>query len=665
MRIGAVSERDRSAPNRFGGPLKFFPPAAAAAALIPALLSSNAAAEAPRLQELPTPEYRPMGIRVDISQEQADTIPIFAPGDEPLPIFMNRWGGTYFGGRDDGRSNQSSIVPGQSATVGGFSGTDAQWGEVMTCVSDLFSRFNVYVTDIEPTEGDYVESVVGGSPDQLGLPWGVGGVAPWDPYNCSTIANAVVYTFADVYGTGPGSMRAICETAAQEIAHAFSVDHELLCTDPMTYLDGCGEKTFKDEYVSCGEYEPRECNCERPSQNSVQLLYERLGASNGEPPPPPPEDLEEPTVELLNPEDGQTLLANSIITVQARASDDLGLAAVTLEWDYSDNAMMCPGEGGSWECSKDGDIYTWNINVGVGQRSFRVNVRDVAGKDALTETRTIWLGETLDEQAPDDSSAPTIVVASPTSGSLFPADGEIEVVAEIVDDTGIAQAGIVWNNNGRERFFACPSDSQFVSCYQEGSTYIWNVRVSDGSRSFSVYAKDLVGNETLSDVVTFSLTTDATRVGELDDFENNNTWDLAQPLTCAQSLDLKTSPADPDWFSIDAPEGQLVRVRVRGDASENLTLVVSDGAGREPLMEETDGDVLLTPESGVRVGVRPSSSNQGDYELSVICLPNIDMPEIEIASCSTSGSGADHALLLSILGFLGLAVVAKRRRDGV
>src|SRR5690606_18023394 len=110
-----------------------------------------------------------------------------------------------------------SIVSGGSADVGAFSGTDAQWEQVVSCVSDMFSRFNVYVTDVEPTEGSYVESVIGGMPQDIGMPWGVAGVAPYDPYGCQVIPNAIVYTFSDIYQGSPRFVRDVCETAAQEI----------------------------------------------------------------------------------------------------------------------------------------------------------------------------------------------------------------------------------------------------------------------------------------------------------------------------------------------------------------------------------------------------------------------------------------------------------------
>ena len=51
------------------------------------------------------------------------------PGDPPLPIFLNRNGGTYSPGPDDSRQN-TSIVPNGVATVSAFSGSNNQWQTV-------------------------------------------------------------------------------------------------------------------------------------------------------------------------------------------------------------------------------------------------------------------------------------------------------------------------------------------------------------------------------------------------------------------------------------------------------------------------------------------------------------------------------------------------------
>ncbi len=53
----------------------------------------------------------------------------------------------------------------------------------------------------------------------------------------------------------------------------------------MTYLDYDGERSFKNEKASCGEFEDRDCGINgsvcRNGQNSVALLTSRLGAKDG------------------------------------------------------------------------------------------------------------------------------------------------------------------------------------------------------------------------------------------------------------------------------------------------------------------------------------------------------------------------------------------------
>jgi uncharacterized protein (TIGR03382 family) len=79
----------------------------------------------------------------------------------------------------------------------------------------------------------------------------------------------------------PDDPQIVCEIMAQEIAHSFGLDHEMLPSDPMTYLDYNGDRTFQDTMASCGEFADRMCgingNMCRQRQNSVALLKQRLG----------------------------------------------------------------------------------------------------------------------------------------------------------------------------------------------------------------------------------------------------------------------------------------------------------------------------------------------------------------------------------------------------
>jgi len=91
-----------------------------------------------------------------------------------------------------------------------------------------------------------------------------------------------VFTFTDVL---PDDAQTMCEVMSQEIAHSYGLDHQMLASDPMTYLDYDGERSFKNQKASCGEFEDRDCGiggsvC-RDGQNSVALLTSRLGAKDG------------------------------------------------------------------------------------------------------------------------------------------------------------------------------------------------------------------------------------------------------------------------------------------------------------------------------------------------------------------------------------------------
>lgn len=566
---------------------------------------------------------------------------MFAPGGAALPIYLNRHGGNYQCGDDDSSRNLSSVVCGSDAgDVGGFSGSLNQWTFVRDCVADLFAPFNVYVTDIEPTSGDYVEAVVGGSPGQAGMPRGVGGVAP---FSCDLIPNAVVYAFADVYGN---DVQGICETVAQEVAHAFGLDHEFLCEDPMTYLGGCGAKSFQDTYAQCGEFEPRECSCGGTSQNSVQMMLERLGASDGSVPPPPPEDLEPPVVAIVSPASGAILQASSTISVVADASDDVGLTTVELEWDFTGDSMFCPAsfeQTGSYECTRTGNRYQWNIQVGTGGRTFRAHVRDVAGNDATSEDRTIWLSED-GSGPPDDEGPPSVFVATPADRAVLPANGTVEVVATIADDSGVARAELLWVNQDLTAF-PCPMDSQTVSCAVNGTTYTWSLQVGDGSRSFTVKATDIVGNVTESDLRSLRLTPGA---AEIDD-EDDDTLDEGREISCGQTLSGVAS--DADWFSVDAPAGQTVTVTVDGEALGNVDVLATTGPRVEDQVAGGSGGLEFTGDGkNVKVAVVPERADAGSYTIEVLCEEPAVTADVSPKSCAQGGMPFGWLALLAALG---------------
>jgi len=244
-------------------------------------------------------------------------------------IYMNKGGVTLTPGTNDSRTNRSTVV-GQTSQIPAFEGTAAEWNNVMSCVRTIFAPYDVRVTDVDPGNVPHVESVMGGLAQQAGMQQGVLGVSPFTT-DCSVIPNAIVFTFTqstrNAYGSSPALAEEICEIAAQEIAHAFGLDHELLASDPMTYLNYNGLKTFQNVDAQCGESTARTCGlpgtgvvCSQ-RQNSVTLLTQRIGLG----------DSIAPTVAITSPANNATVPA--AFNVSTNATDNTAITKVELYVD--------------------------------------------------------------------------------------------------------------------------------------------------------------------------------------------------------------------------------------------------------------------------------------------------------------------------------------------
>ncbi len=200
-------------------------------------------------------------------------------------IYLNKNGVTLLPGENDARTNRSSIATAQTA-IPAWNPTATTWAATVSCMRDLFAPFDVTVVEADPGNVPHIEAVFGGSPQLLGMEAGVAGVSPFTQ-NCAIIENSIVFTFTSVI---PQDARLACEIMAQEVAHSYGLDHVLLASDPMTYLNYTGNRTFKNQTASCGEDVARPCGiggstC-RANQNSVGLLTERLGAKTTDTTPP-------------------------------------------------------------------------------------------------------------------------------------------------------------------------------------------------------------------------------------------------------------------------------------------------------------------------------------------------------------------------------------------
>jgi len=179
-----------------------------------------------------------------------------------------------------------------------FSRGDATWSTIVSCMREVFAPFNVELTEVDPGAQPHFEIVFGGTPQQIGLSPGVGGVSPFScaPY----IPSSVVFVF-DVWGDDPEEL---CATAAQEVAHSFAIDHAIEPSDPMTYYGYTGRRHFMNAQVQCGsdcdsrhrsplgdtcsgpDLQWHACACGNGSQtqNDVQIISALFGDGGSAPP---------------------------------------------------------------------------------------------------------------------------------------------------------------------------------------------------------------------------------------------------------------------------------------------------------------------------------------------------------------------------------------------
>jgi len=198
------------------------------------------------------------------------------------------------GSTSDARTNFSAIPnPGDynvnefenAAHVPGIA-ADAEWNMFVTCMKEVYSPFNVTVTDVKPAAGiSFHLALVAGKPAEVGLGNDILGIAPLAG-DCSAQDNVISFSFANAHPQTDPTDRAlnICWTVSQESAHAFGLDHQFVfadgrsaCNDPMTYRTDCGgEKFFRNLQATCGEFMGRNCRC-GPQQNSHLKLLSVFG----------------------------------------------------------------------------------------------------------------------------------------------------------------------------------------------------------------------------------------------------------------------------------------------------------------------------------------------------------------------------------------------------
>jgi hypothetical protein len=215
------------------------------------------------------------------------------------------------GSTNDVRTRTSTIpqgCPGGVCQMTEWRHGDTVWNELMQCLREVYSPYNVTITDVEPAPGiAYNENIVAGSDNEIGRQ--AGGIAPVAP-DCSPYSYAISYTFANDY---PPDVYTLCYVAAQETGHAYGMgdhswsfisDGRSACSDPMSYRVDClsnGQRFFRNEAATCGDFTMEPCNC--AGMNSHLKLVNALGAGQS--------IIPAPTINITSPAAGASVMAQT------------------------------------------------------------------------------------------------------------------------------------------------------------------------------------------------------------------------------------------------------------------------------------------------------------------------------------------------------------------
>lgn len=257
-----------------------------------------------------------------------------APGERHI-IYLNRCAGGLTldaGWPDDNTVNRSGILSG-TTNFPEYPFGDASWDQMVIETKEIFAPFNVEITDVDPSPMPHDEAVVCGSGALAGFD-GAGGVSP---FTCDVIDAPITFTFPESLGNDP---RTIAEVIAQEAAHAWGLEHEYKCEDPMTYLYGCGEKSFQDGDFECGEYSPRACECGGATQNAFQYITDLFGSAMP--------DEQEPTAAITHPADGAVFGVGDDFEIAVEVADDGEVVLVELFLDGMPSTADMSDPFGPW-----------------------------------------------------------------------------------------------------------------------------------------------------------------------------------------------------------------------------------------------------------------------------------------------------------------------------
>jgi hypothetical protein len=102
------------------------------------------------------------------------------------------------------------------------------------------------------------------------------------------------------------------------------------------------------------------------------------------------EPLAGPTVQIKEPSSGAEVQTGTTMRVEVRITGERTIELAQLFWRKTGNYLDCPGDGRAWRCTRSGNTYRWELDLGSeeGERRFFVRASDTGG---TTMTADRWV----------------------------------------------------------------------------------------------------------------------------------------------------------------------------------------------------------------------------------------------------------------------------------
>ena len=234
--------------------------------------------------------------------------------------------------------------------------------QVQSYLDRWYADFNVVFTFTRPTSGPfYTEVVSSGGGAWCGVESKVAGVAP---FLCNDLDGGVAYTFL-----GGEDAKQTAVIIAQEQAHLVGLEHTTSDVDLLlpTVCSNCDGFSNVDNPVT-GD------RCNRTTQNSHQMMMDRLGGWTGGPKPSAfgcQSDSKPPTVQVMGPGDGSEVGHDFTMHVKAMGDCEVNKVEVNIVPQVLHAMAVTPP-------------YDWDLTNISGRQTISVTATDSRGQTATT-----------------------------------------------------------------------------------------------------------------------------------------------------------------------------------------------------------------------------------------------------------------------------------------